>query len=246
MTGQRRRSHLRAATRAASLLVAASLCCVPALAGNDCSSSVSSAQDSGRQTFINGMAGLASNNFSNRPASFSSMACLDKFMQGNMDIMFKPPSLNDLLGQVMNFACQAATTSSTSGSMPNISSLIGSLSGGLNMGGSSGSTGGITNLAGMMSSLFGGGTTSSSTSGSSSGGLSSLFTNTPSYYGSGSSGSFTGTGTTSGTGTITYPDGSTGSPTNTPAGGNFQSQGQNPGLDSKLLQGHALTLPNGF
>jgi hypothetical protein len=80
------------------------------------------------------------------------MACLDKFMQGSQDIMFKPPSLTSLLGTVMNFACQqaATSTSGSSSAMPNIGQLLGSLSGGLNLSGLTSSTGSAVNLSGLL------------------------------------------------------------------------------------------------
>lgn len=231
------RSSVRRAAAAAYVLLAA---CAPASAGDDCSTQVSGAQDTGRQAFIQGMAGLASNNFSGRPGSFTSMACLDKFMQGNMDIMFKPPDLSTLLGQVMNFACQSASsgaTSSGAGNLGNLTSLIGSLSGGLNTSG-----GGSMNLGSLMSSLFGGSSSSGSSGSSTSGGFSSMFSSTSSSYGSSSSGS----SSTSSSGTITYPNGTTGSPGNTPsANGGYAAQGADPKVDSRLLQGHSITLPSG-
>lgn len=124
------------------------LSCSSAMADGDCNSSVSSAQDAVRNVMIQGVSGLITNSFSSRPSSFTSMACLDKFMQGKMDIMFKPPSLSDLLGTVMNFACQSVGSgNSFSSSGLNLSSLLGNLSGGLNIGGS------VFNLSG----LFGNG-----------------------------------------------------------------------------------------
>ncbi len=148
----------------------------PALASaQDCASQVQSAEEQSRQMFIQGMAGLANNNFSQRPGTFSSMACLDKFMKGNMDTLFKPPQLNDLLGQVLNFACQQAKQSMSGalggGGMGglNLQSIIGSLSGGLNIPGGGGG-GGLMNL----SSMLGGGASGNSFS-TQSGGISSLF-----------------------------------------------------------------------
>ena len=224
------------ARRAAAALLTL-LSCTPAVAGDDCSSSVSGAQDNGRQSFIQGMAGLASNNFSGRPGSFTSMACLDKFMQGNMDIMFKPPDINTLLGQVMNFACQSGSSQSMgsgASGLGSLTSLIGSLSGGLNM------NGGGLNLGSLMSGLFGGSSSSSSSS-SSSGGFASMFSSTS------TSGSYTSSGSSYGYGTTTYPGGTagtTGSPTATPGGNTgYAAQGADPKVDSRLLQGHSITLP---
>ena len=88
-------------------------------------------------SYLNGMSGLASNSFSSRPGTYASAGCLDKFMKGQMDVMFKPPALTDLLGLVLNFACQQATQAiSGAASGTNLSSLIGPLSGGLSIGGS--------------------------------------------------------------------------------------------------------------
>jgi len=72
---------------------------------NDCDASISNALEQSRSDYVNGIAGLASNNYSSRPGSYSSMACLDQFMQGEMDIFFRPPDLDSLLQQVLSFAC---------------------------------------------------------------------------------------------------------------------------------------------
>ena len=142
----RRRRKLAAAFLSVMIAV------TPAMA-QDCSSSVQSAEEQARQMFINGMAGLANNSFSQRPGTFSSMACLDKFMSGGMDIMFRPPQLNDLLGQVLSFACQQAKqalTGATGGAGLNLQSLIGSLSGGgINLGALGGASQ-IVNLSSML------------------------------------------------------------------------------------------------
>ncbi len=159
-----------ARNRLVSLALAAALALQPALASaQDCASQVQSAEEQARQQFIQGMAGLANNNFSLRPGTMSSMACLDKFMSGNMDTLFRPPQLNDLLGQVLNFACQKATQAMSSSGMgaggaTNLQSIIGSLSGGLNipgMGGGGG--GGLMNLSSMLGAGGGGGGFSSGT-----------------------------------------------------------------------------------
>lgn len=109
-----------------------------AASAQECLPEVQSATDNVRQQFIQGMSGLASNNFSQRPGTMSSMACLDKFMQGSMDIFFKPPQLNDLLSQVLNFACQQAKQAignATGGGGSNVSGLLNGLVGGLSGGG---------------------------------------------------------------------------------------------------------------
>ena len=134
--------------------VVAALLAASSASAQDCSGTVQSAQNAARTAYVTGMSGLAQNNFSTRPGSFATMACLDKFMQGNMDIMFKPPTLTSLLGTVMNFACQAAATqlaSAAGGSSPNIGSLLGSLAGGLNIG----ANGGSLNLSQVLVSALG-------------------------------------------------------------------------------------------
>lgn len=110
-----------------------------AASAQECLPEVQQATEGVRQTFIQGMSGLASNNFSQRPGTMSSMACLDKFMQGSMDIFFKPPQLNDLLSQVLNFACQQAKQAIGNavggGGGSNVSGLLSGLVGGLSGGG---------------------------------------------------------------------------------------------------------------
>lgn len=150
---------------------------------NECSTDIQSAMDQSRMTYVNGMNGLASNNFSSRPGTYSNIACLDKFMKGGMDIFFKPPQLTDLLGQVLNFACQQAKQALSgggSGGSTNLGQLIGSLAGGLSIPGSSGGSqtvnlnqvlGAVFSKSG--SSSLGGG--SSYGGGSSNGGIQGLF-----------------------------------------------------------------------
>jgi len=125
-----------------SMALAAAFFVQPVLASaQECASEVQQAEEQARQLYINGMSGLANNSFSSRPGTFSSMACLDKFMQGGMDIFFRPPQLNDLLGQVLNFACQQAQqalSGAGGGGGTNLQSLIGSMSGGLNVLGAGG------------------------------------------------------------------------------------------------------------
>jgi hypothetical protein len=148
---------------------------VAAFADGDCASQVQQAEEQSRTQYINGMSGLANNNFSQRQGSYSQLACLDKFMQGNMDTLFRPPQLSGLLSQVLSFACEKAKSSmggalgnatnlqgligSMAGGGINIQGLIGSMAGGgLNMGSIAGG-GGIVNLSqtlGMATSLGGG------------------------------------------------------------------------------------------
>lgn len=150
---------------------------------NECSSDIQSAMDQSRMTYVNGMNGLASNNFSSRPGTYSNIACLDKFMKGSMDIFFKPPQLTDLLGQVLNFACQQAkqAMSGGGGGSTNLGSLIGSLAGGLSVPGSNGGSQTI-NLNQVLGAVIGGsgsgssfGSGSGGRSGSTSSGIQGLF-----------------------------------------------------------------------
>ncbi len=164
-------------------IIAASLALSIALSSavhaNECSSDIQSAMDQSRMTYVNGMNGLASNNFSSRPGTYSNIACLDKFMKGSMDIFFKPPQLTDLLGQVLNFACQQAkqALSGAGGGSTNLGSLIGSLAGGLNVPGSNGGSQTI-NLNQVLGAVMGGsgsGSGSGGRSGSSTSGIQGLF-----------------------------------------------------------------------
>lgn len=141
----------------AGLGLAVLLAFQPALAraSGDCASQVQQAEEQSRTQYINGMSGLANNNFSQRPNSYSQMACLDKFMQGNMDTLFRPPQLSGLLSQVMSFACQQAKQAmgGAMGNATNLQGLIGSLAGG-----------GI-NIQGLIGSMAGGGLNMSSIAG---------------------------------------------------------------------------------
>lgn len=131
----------------------------------ECFPEVQSATDTVRQQYIQGMSGLANNNFSQRPGTMTSMACLDKFMQGSMDIFFKPPQLNDLLSQVLNFACQQAKQAignaiGGAGGGSNVSNLlnglVGGLGGGANLGQSlGGGYSGGSVQPGSLNALFG-------------------------------------------------------------------------------------------
>ncbi len=123
-------------------LMTAAICFSSIARAQECSTDIQSAMDQSRMNYVNGMNGMASNNFSSRPGTYSNIACLDKFMQGNMDLFFKPPQLTDLLGMVLNFACQQAKQAlgggGGSGGSTNLGQLIGSLAGGLNVPGGSG------------------------------------------------------------------------------------------------------------
>jgi len=76
----------------------------------DCDPAVSSVLDKQRQAFINAQADMADQNFSKRPGTFASTTCLDNLMKGGgLDIFFKPPSLDNILGMVKNLACKQAS-----------------------------------------------------------------------------------------------------------------------------------------
>lgn len=136
--------------RLVPVALAVFLAASPALA-QDCAVDVQQAQDSARKMYIDGMGGLASNNFSQRPGTFSKMGCLDKFMQGNMDVFFKPPQLQDLLQQALSFACEqvqqaiGGALGGAGGSGADLGALA-SLAGGLNVPGGSGGSGQSVNL----------------------------------------------------------------------------------------------------
>lgn len=89
-----------------SVIAALALASAPIASAAECAVQVSNAIESERENYINGVNGLASSNYSTRPGSYSSMACLDQFMQGGMDIFFRPPDLDSLLQQVLSFACE--------------------------------------------------------------------------------------------------------------------------------------------
>lgn len=93
---------VRAVVVTASILASAT----PA-AAMYCSNEVSQAQERVRQEHVSGMTDLASQNFSARPGAFGDMACLESLMQGQMDILFRPPDLQSLLQEVVAFACEA-------------------------------------------------------------------------------------------------------------------------------------------
>mgnify|MGYP001209317712 CR=1 FL=1 len=109
----------------------------PVLA-QECDINIANAVEAQRQEYINGMTGLATNNYSGRPGTYSSMACLDKFMQGDMDIFFRPPALDDLLQQALSFACEQIADAITGseaggGGQEQVLALLQSMSGGLSV-----------------------------------------------------------------------------------------------------------------
>lgn len=75
-----------------------------------CDPAVQSVLDKQRQAYVAAAGDFAAQNFSKRPGSFASTTCLDNLMKGGgLDIFFKPPSLDSILGMVKNLACQQAT-----------------------------------------------------------------------------------------------------------------------------------------
>lgn len=138
-----------------------------AYAATECAAGVSSALDQQRQRYIEAQADMASQNFSKRPGSFASTTCLDNLMtSGGLDIFFKPPSLDSLLGMVKNLACEQASQifqSLVGGGGLNSGSLQpGEILSGINLGGnllSGGSSGGYS---GLVQQLIGSGSQTSS------------------------------------------------------------------------------------
>lgn len=147
-------------------------------AANDCATGVSSALDQQRERYIQAQADMAQQNYSRRPGSFASTTCLDKLMtSGGLDIFFKPPSLDKIIGMVKNLACEQASQifqSLVGGSGLNSSKLQpGEIMAGINFGGnllqsissgssSSSSSSGISSL---VSSLFKSGTAGTANAG---------------------------------------------------------------------------------
>lgn len=75
-----------------------------------CDPSVQMVLDKQRQSYVAAESDFASQNFSKRPGSFASTTCLDNLMRGGgMDIFFKPPSIDNILGMVKNLSCQQAS-----------------------------------------------------------------------------------------------------------------------------------------
>jgi len=75
-----------------------------------CDPAVENVLDQQRKAYIAAASDLADQNYSRRPGSFASTTCLDNLMKGGgLDIFFKPPSLDSLLGMVKNLACQQAS-----------------------------------------------------------------------------------------------------------------------------------------
>lgn len=111
------------------------------MASEACVAGVQSALDEQRTSYIAAQTSLASQGYSKRPGSFAETTCLDTLMQtGGLDILFKPPSLDSILGMVKNLACQQASQifdRLTGGGLSNLTQLLpGEISSGINLNGS--------------------------------------------------------------------------------------------------------------
>lgn len=124
-------------------------------AAETCDASFKAADDRMRQAYISGRASIAESTYSKRPAGYGKMSCLEDLMKtGNesLDIFFKPPTLQDLMGLVENFVCDAISQifEGSSGGFQDILNKIGGGGGeiipGINLGGL---TGGGINVLGM-------------------------------------------------------------------------------------------------
>jgi hypothetical protein len=108
---------------------------------DECAPGVASAMDQQRQQYISANADMAQQNFSARPGSFATTTCLDSLMTSSgLDIFFKPPSLDSILGMVKNLACEQASQifqSLITGSSVNTSTSLqpGEILSGVNLGG---------------------------------------------------------------------------------------------------------------
>lgn len=158
----------RKTLRAAAFAIAMAAAVQPALA-EACLPEVSGVLDKQRESYIAAQSDLADQNFSRRPGSFASTTCLGDLMKGDgLDIFFKPPSLDSIIGMVKNLACQQASqifSQLMSGSGVNGGSALkaGELLSGINLGG-------LGNGGGQLGSLLG----SSGLSGSGSSGAGSI------------------------------------------------------------------------
>lgn len=120
-------------------IVVLAMLATTAVQATECAVEVSNAQEQARNQYVNGMSGLANNNYSMRPGSYSSMACLDGFMQGDMDVFFRPPALDDLLQQALAFACEQISGAMEGGGpggqggQAQVLDIMKSLSGGLSV-----------------------------------------------------------------------------------------------------------------
>lgn len=107
----------------------------------DCAAGVQTALSTQQSNFIGATSSLAQQNFSQRPGPFATTTCLSNLMtQSGLDIFFKPPSLDSILGMVQNLACQQAGSIFSSligGSAVNTSTALapGEILSGINIGG---------------------------------------------------------------------------------------------------------------
>ena len=137
-------SHTRAIALCMALAFASS-----AVAADVCDPSVASALDQQRQQYISASGDLADQNFSRRPGTFASTTCLDTLMkQGGVDIFFKPPSLDNIVNLVKNFACEQASQifdKLTGGSGSQVLK-VGELLSGVSLGGLTSASGGASSI----------------------------------------------------------------------------------------------------
>ena len=235
-----------------------------------CNQSIAKAQNANAQSFINNMMTLITGNGTGFSvlggASVASgqrssngvfgSGCLDKLMQGNMDTLFSPPGLSSLVGQLgsmfggMGGSSSGSSSGSSGGSngcgnAPSVSTQIAQS---FPQSIFSNSGGGFFPALGFSSGEGDVGSASiplPSTSGATQGGFAQMFASNSTS--GGSSGSYDSSGSSYGYGTTTYPGGTagtTGSPTATPGGNTgYAAQGADPKVDSRLLQGHSITLP---
>jgi hypothetical protein len=132
----RKSVFLKSAAVALMMMASAST----AIANDACLPGVQSALDKQRTSYIAAQTSLASQGYSRRPGSFAETTCLDTLMQtGGLDILFKPPSLDSILGMVKNLACKQASQifdKLTGGGLSNLTSLLpGEIASGINLGG---------------------------------------------------------------------------------------------------------------
>lgn len=68
--------------------------------------------------------------YTEMPATgFSGLSCLENLFSGGMDILFTPPSLGDLLGMLVNYACRQAETLVAEAVAPITSAATGAING---------------------------------------------------------------------------------------------------------------------
>lgn len=140
--------------RSAAVAVAIAIGGTHAAYADACLASVSTAMDKQREAYIAAQSSLADQNFSRRPGSFASTTCLGDLMKGGgLDIFFKPPSLDSIIGMVKNLACEQASqifNQLVGGSGINGGGMLnpGELLSGVNLGGLQNAASKLTSLKG--------------------------------------------------------------------------------------------------